>query len=57
MRLPWVKPNFALELLKYALTLVIVKDNCFGADEIKLNLLATLEQLQSKDNPLQIRII
>ncbi len=52
-----VKPNFALELLKYALTLVIVKDACFGTDEIKLNLLATLEQLQSKDNPLQIRII
>lgn len=52
-----VKSNFALELLKYALTLVIVKDACFGTDEIKLNLLATLEQLQSKDNPLQIRII
>ena len=52
-----VKPNFALELLKYALTLVIVKDDCFGTDEIKLNLLATLEQLQSKDNPLQIRIV
>lgn len=52
-----VKPNFALELLKYALTLVIVKDACFGTDEIKLNLLATLEQLQSKDNPLQIRIV
>ncbi len=52
-----VKSNFALELLKYALTLVIVKDDCFGTDEIKLNLLATLEQLQSKDNPLQIRII
>lgn len=52
-----VKPNFALELLKYALTLVIVKDACFGTDEIKLNLLATLEQLQNKDNPLQIRII
>lgn len=52
-----VKPNFALELLKYALTLVIVKDECFGTDEVKLNLLATLEQLQTKDNPLQIRII
>ncbi len=52
-----VKPNFALELLKYALTLVIIKDACFGTDEIKLNLLATLEQLQNKDNPLQIRII
>ena len=52
-----VKPNFALELIKYALTLLIVKDACFGTDEIKLNLLATLEQLQSKDNPLQIRII
>ena len=52
-----VKPNFALELIKYALTLVIVKDDCFGTDEIKLNLLATLEQLQNKDNPLQIRII
>ena len=52
-----IKTNFALELLKYALTLVIVKDGCFGTDEIKLNLLATLEQLQSKDNPLQIRII
>ncbi len=52
-----IKPNFALELLKYALTLVIVKDACFGTDEIKLNLLATLEQLQSKDNPLQIRIV
>ncbi|HRG62630.1 MAG TPA: site-specific DNA-methyltransferase [Burkholderiales bacterium] len=52
-----VKPNFALELIKYALTLVIVKDACFGTDEIKLNLLATLEQLQNKDNPLQIRIV
>ena len=52
-----VKPNFALELLKYALTLVIVKDACFGTDEVKLNLLATLEQLQNKDNPLQIRIV
>ena len=52
-----IKQNFALELLKYALTLVIVKDACFGTDEIKLNLLATLEQLQSKDNPLQIRIV
>lgn len=52
-----VKANFALELLKYTLTLVIVKDDCFGTDEIKLNLLATLEQLQSKDNPLQIRIV
>ena len=52
-----VKPNFALELLKYSLTLVIVKDACFGTDEIKLNLLATLEQLQNKDNPLQIRIV
>lgn len=52
-----VKPNFALELLKYALTLVIVKDDCFGTDEIKLNTLATLEQLQSKDDPLQIRIV
>ncbi len=52
-----IKPNFALELLKYALTLVIVKDACFGTDEIKLNLLATLEQLQSNDNPLQIRIV
>ena len=52
-----VKPNFALELIKYALTLVIVKDDCFGTDEIKLNLLATLEQLQSNDNPLQIRIV
>jgi adenine-specific DNA-methyltransferase len=52
-----IKPNFALELLKYALTLVIVKDACFGTDEIKLNLLATLEQLQNKDNPLQIRIV
>ena len=52
-----VKPNFALEILKYTLTLVIVKDDCFGTDEIKLNLLATLEQLQNKDNPLQIRIV
>ncbi|RTL00481.1 MAG: site-specific DNA-methyltransferase [Proteobacteria bacterium] len=52
-----VKPNFALELLKYTLTLVIVKDECFSTDEIKLNLLATLEQLQCKDSPLQIRII
>lgn len=52
-----VKPNFALELLKHALTLVIVKDACFGTDEIKLNLLATLEQLQTPDNPLQIRIV
>lgn len=52
-----IRPNFALELLKYTLTLVIVKDDCFGTDEIKLNLLATLEQLQSKDNPLQIRIV
>lgn len=52
-----VKANFALELLKYALTLVIIKDDCFATDEIKLNTLATLEQLQSKDNPLQIRIV
>lgn len=52
-----VKPNFALEILKYTLTLVIVKDDCFGTDENKLNLLSTLEQLQTKDNPLQIRIV
>lgn len=52
-----IKANFALELLKYALTLLIVKDECFGTDEIKLNLLATLEQLQNKDNPLQIRTV
>ncbi|AUR53157.1 site-specific DNA-methyltransferase [Aquella oligotrophica] len=52
-----VKANFALELLKYALTLVIIKDDCFATDELKLNTLATLEQLQSKDNPLQIRIV
>jgi adenine-specific DNA-methyltransferase len=52
-----VKANFALELLKYTLTLLIVKDECFGTDEIKLNLLATLEQLQNKDNPLQIRTV
>lgn len=52
-----VKNNFALELLKYALRLVIVKDDCFATDEIKLNTLATLEQLQSKDDPLQIRIV
>lgn len=52
-----IKANFALELLKYTLTLLIVKDECFGTDEIKLNLLATLEQLQNKDNPLQIRTV
>lgn len=52
-----VKPNFATQILKYALTLVIVKDDCFSSDEVKLNTLATLEQLQNKDNPLQIRII
>ncbi len=52
-----VKPNFATQILKYALTLVIVKDDCFNSDEVKLNTLATLEQLQNKDNPLQIRIV
>ncbi len=52
-----VTQKFALELFKYALTLVIIKDSCFENDEIKLNTVATIEQLESKDNPIQIRIV
>lgn len=52
-----VKSNFAIKLLKYALKLVIVKDDCFPSDEVKLNTIATLEQLQGKNNSLQIRVI
>ncbi len=47
----------------HPLSLVAVKDSCFTSDEIKLNTLATLEQLQTSGNKLpygndlQIRII
>ena len=47
-----VKDNFATAILKYPLSLVIVKDSCFSSDEIKLNTLAILEQLQNSGNAL-----
>jgi adenine-specific DNA-methyltransferase len=58
-----VKDSFATAILKYPLSLVVVKDSCFSSDEIKLNALATLDQLQTSGNKLlhcndlQIRII
>ncbi|MBY0379731.1 MAG: site-specific DNA-methyltransferase [Burkholderiales bacterium] len=52
-----VKSDFALKLFEYEVKLVIIRDSCFINDGIKLNTLATIEQLESKDNPIQIRII
>ena len=52
-----IKPNFALKLFEYAIKIIIIRDSCFENDEIKLNTLATIEQLESKDSPIQIRII
>jgi adenine-specific DNA-methyltransferase len=58
-----VKNDFMIAILKYPLSLLIIKDSCFSSDEVKLNALATLEQLQSSGNTLphgnelQIRII